>query len=150
MKPVCLLLSVLLSFILQTNVSVFDLSLNLTVVVVYFVGINGGTARGVLIGSVVGIIEDSIAGGILGPHLLGKGIAGFLSSLLLGRFVRWTPLLGFFGLFFITILDGLIGYLARSVYEPVPSSFLSVTIIILTQGLMNSVLGFFLRPKNAE
>lgn len=149
MKPVCLLLSVLLSFILKTNVSVFDISLNLTVAVVYFVGINSGTTRGVLIGSAVGIIEDSIAGGMLGPHLLGKGLAGFLSSMLLGRLVRWTPLLGFLGLFFITILDGLTVYLVRFVYEPMPSSFLSVAIIILTQGLMNSVLGFFLRPKNA-
>lgn len=149
MKPVCLLLSVLLSFILKTNVSVFDVSLNLTVAVVYFVGINSGTTRGVLIGSAVGIIEDSIAGGMLGPHLLGKGLVGFFSSMLLGRFVRWTPLLGFLGLFFIAILDGLIVYLVRFVYEPMPSSFLRVALIILMQGLMNSVFGFFLRPKNA-
>lgn len=144
-----MLLSIILSFIIQTNASVFGISLNLTVAVVYFIGINTGTTNGVLIGSVIGIIEDSAAGSTLGPHLMGKGIAGFLSSLLLGSFVRWTPLLGFLCLFFITVLDSVIGFLARSAYEPMPSSFLSIVIILLTQGLMNAAIGLFLRPKNA-
>lgn len=144
-----MLLSVILSFIIQTNASLFGISLNLTAAAVYFIGINSGTTKGVLTGSIIGIVEDSIAGGLLGPHLLGKGIAGFLSSLLLGSFVRWTPLLGFLGLFFITIIDSLIGFLARSVYEPMPSSFLNIGLILLTQGLINSAMGLFLRPKNA-
>lgn len=149
MKSAFMLLSVLLSFIIQANTSLFGISLNLTTAAVYFIGINTGTTRGVLTGSLIGIMEDSIAGGLLGPHMLGKGIAGFLSSLLLGSFVRWTPLLGFLCLFFITLLDGLIGFLARSVYEPMPVSFLNIVIILLTQGLMNSAIGFFLKPKNA-
>lgn len=144
-----MLLSVILSFIIQTNTSFFGISLNLTAAAVYLIGINTGTTRGVVTGSIIGIIEDSIAGGLLGPHLLGKGIAGFLSSLLLGSFVRWTPLLGFLGLFFITVIDSLIGFLARSVYEPMPSSFLNIGLILLTQGLINSAMGLFLRPKNA-
>lgn len=149
MKPVFMLLSVILSFIIQTNASVFGISLNLAAAAVYFISINTGTAKGVLTGSVIGMIEDSIAGGMLGPHFLGKGIAGFLSSLLLGSFVRWTPLLGFIGLFFITVIDSLIGLLARSVYEPMPASFLRVIMILSVQGLVNSSMGFFLRPKNA-
>ena len=100
-----------------------------------------------LIGSVIGMIEDSLSGAFLGPHLLSKGLIGYLSSLTYSRFFIWTPLLGVITMSVLTLMDGLIIFASRSVFDRMPASFLVALLMILIQSLLNAPFGLILRPK---
>lgn len=150
MKPFCILLIVILSFIIQTKVSVFGISPDFSIAIVYYLGINKGAAYGMAAGSLIGSIADSLAGGILGPNLLGKGIAGFFPPLLFGTLFRWTPLAGMLGIFLITVLSGSVVFLSKTMFETMPAPPSKAILILLMQGLLNSAIGAFLRPENAD
>lgn len=148
MKLIWLLLSVPAAFIIHSQVSLWGVVPSLTVAVAYAVGIYTGPAKGILLGSAVGMLEDSVSGNILGPNLMGKGMVGFLASFNSGSFFRWTPLLGMLSLFFLTLLDGVVVWASRTIFETSPATMSRGIFTVLMQGMMNVAIGFFLRPRN--
>lgn len=150
MKTVLFILAVIMAFVIQSKVTIFGIPPSLTVTVPYYVGLRNGPRKGILTGSLIGMIEDSLSGNILGPHLLGKGIVGFSGSFFSGSLFRWTPILGMIGLFSLTILDGLTVLIIKMIFniQLIPTSRFITT--VLFQGIMNMVAGVFLRPENAE
>jgi rod shape-determining protein MreD len=140
----------LFAFVLQGSISFFDISPNLTVILACYAGIKKREVKGMLIGSVIGIIEDSLSGAFLGPHLLSKGLIGYLSSLTYSRFFIWTPLLGIITMSALTFIDGLIIFASRSIFDRMPASFLVALFMILIQSLLNAPFGFILRPKTEQ
>ena len=140
----------LFAFVLQGSISFFDISPNLTVILACYAGIRKKEVKGMLIGSVIGMIEDSISGAFLGPHLLSKGLIGYLSSLTYSRFFIWTPLLGMITLFVLTFIDGLIIFASRSIFDRMPAGFLVALFMIVIQSLLNAPFGFILRPKTEQ
>ncbi len=150
MRTAVIVLGVLAAFIVQTKLSLFGVSPDLTAVAAYYFGIKNGATKGMSLGSLVGIIEDSISGNILGPNLLGKGVIGFFSSFSSGSVFRWTPFLGMVSIFLLTVLDGVIVFLSRSLFQTPPTSLGAGLLILAVQGLLNLPLGFFIRPRNAE
>ena len=137
----------LFAFILQGSISFFDISPNLTVILACYAGIKKREVKGMLIGSAIGIIEDSLSGAFLGPHLLSKGLIGYLSSLTYSRFFIWTPLLGIITMSVLTFIDGLIIFASRSIFDRMPAGFLVALLLILIQSLLNAPFGLILRPK---
>jgi rod shape-determining protein MreD len=137
----------LFALILQGSISFFDISPNLTVILACYAGIRKREVKGMLIGSVIGMIEDSLSGAFLGPHLLSKGLIGYLSSLTYSRFFIWTPLLGVITMSVLTFIDGLIIFASRSVFDRMPAGFLVALLIILIQSLLNAPFGLILKPK---
>jgi len=137
----------LFALILQGSISFFDISPNLTVILACYAGIKKREVKGMLIGSVIGIVEDSLSGAFLGPHLLSKGLIGYLSSLIYRRFFIWTPLLGIITMSVLTFIDGLIIFASRSIFDRMPASVLVALFMILIQSLFNAPFGFILRPK---
>jgi len=137
----------LFAFILQGSISFFDISPNLTVILACYAGIKKREVKGMLIGSAIGIIEDSLSGAFLGPHLLSKGLIGYLSSLTYSRFFIWTPLLGIITMSVLTFIDGLIIFATRSIFDRMPASFLVALLLIVIQSLLNAPFGLILRPK---
>ena len=137
----------LFALILQGSISFFDISPNLTVILACYAGIRKREVKGMLIGSVIGMIEDSLSGAFLGPHLLSKGLIGYLSSLTYSRFFIWTPLLGVITMSVLTFIDGLIIFASRSVFDRMPASFLVALLMILIQSLLNAPFGLILKPK---
>lgn len=150
MKTIWLLLGVIFAFVMQTKISVLGVSPDLTAVVAYYIGINGGTTKGTFLSSLLGIIEDSIGGNILGPNFLGKGTVGFFSSFISGSLFRWTPLLGAVSLFVLTFLDGIVVLSSRTIFETAPASLSSGFFTLFMQGLFNLPIGVFIRPKNVD
>lgn len=137
-------------FVIQSKLSVFGIPLALTVTIPYYIGLRKGEKQGLLIGSLIGMIEDSLSGNILGPHFLGKGIVGFSASLFSGSFFRWTPILGILGIFTLTVIDGLSVFLTKTIFniQFIPAPRMVTTVLV--QGLLNTMAGIFLRPENAE
>src|SRR5512147_2878549 len=122
MKPFFIFLGVMLAFLLQIKISILGVPPDLTAAVAYYFGITGGSTKGVLFGSLIGLIEDSVGGSILGPNLLGKGLVGFFSSFMSGSPLRWTPLLGIVSLAILTLMDGSIILLSRAIFDTMPTS----------------------------
>jgi len=137
----------LFAFVLQGSISFFDISPNLTVILACYAGIKKREVKGMLIGSVIGMIEDSLSGAFLGPHLLSKGLIGYLASLTYSRFFIWTPLLGIITMSVLTFIDGLIIFASRSIFDRMPASFFVALFMIVIQSLFNAPFGFILRPK---
>lgn len=150
MRKACLLIAVVISLVVQARVSFFGVSPALTVAVVYYMGIRNGSLKGMLLGSLVGLVEDSISGGLLGPNLLAKGFVGYSASFINLNLFRWTPLLGMTGIFVLTIIDGVIVLLFKAIYETAPAVFYGTIPSILSRGLMNSIFGILIKPKNAD
>lgn len=148
MKKALLVLLVFIAFLLESRTSVFGVSPNLTAAIVYYYGIRQGEAKGILFGSVIGLIGDSLSGGIIGPNILGKGLVGFFSSFMSGSFFRWTPLLGMIGISVLTALDGAVVFLARTFFEQMPTSASKAAAIILISAVINSFPGLCMRPQN--
>lgn len=137
----------LFALILQGSISFFDISPNLTVILACYAGIKKREVKGMLIGSAIGVIEDSLSGAFLGPHLLSKGLISYLSSLTHSRFFIWTPLLGIITMSVLTFIDGLIIFASRSIFDRMPASLLVALFMVLIQSLFNAPFGFILRPK---
>jgi rod shape-determining protein MreD len=154
MRKIILLLIIFSAFLLQSRISVFGAQPDLAAAIVYYFGLKNGEVKGMLFGLFIGLISDSLSGGILGPNILGKGMVGFLSASMSsasgGGFFRWTPVLGIIGIFILTAVDGIIVFLSKTIFERMPASIPSAISIILTAALINSLFGIFIRPQNEQ
>jgi len=138
---------VFLTFVIQASISLFDITLNLTVVLAFYAGIKYGDIKGMLIGAFIGMIEDSLSGTILGPNLLSKGLVGYASSFLYRRFFMWTPLMGMVSISLFTFADSFMVFILRSIFTRMPTGTGAAFTVMLIQSLCNAPLGFFLKPK---
>ena len=138
---------ILLIFIIQGRVSLFDVVPNFISVVAYYAGIRGEKVYGTLLGSLIGAVQDSLSGAFLGPNLLSKGLVGYFSSFMSGSFFRWTPLLGIIGISILTFFDGTVVFLSRSIFERMPVSIGTALFMVTIQSLINAPLGIFLKPR---
>jgi rod shape-determining protein MreD len=140
----------LLALLLQGSLSLFDVSPNITALLVCYAGIKKGETKGMLIGALIGFIEDSLSASLFGPHMLSKGIVGYLSPYIYSKFLIWTPLLSVALVCFVTALDGSLVFLTRSLFDKMPVSFGVALFIITMQSLYNAPLGFLISQKNVE
>lgn len=141
---------ILLTFIIQGRLSLFGVTPNFTFVLAYYAGIREGGVKGLFLGSIIGAVEDSLSGALLGPHLLSKGLVGYFSSFLSGSFFRWTPLLGIIGISVLTIFDSTLVFMSRSFFDRMPVTIGVAVFIVTIQLMINAPLGIFLRPKDTQ
>jgi rod shape-determining protein MreD len=150
-KHVWLVLFIFIAFLLQSGISVLGIFPNLTVLVVYYIGIRQGSTKGLLSGVLIGAVEDSLSSAILGPNMLAKGMVGFFSaSFISGNVLIWTPVLGVIAAAFLTFTDNVIGFLSVSMFYKLPTNPSSALFAATMQSLINAPAGIFMRPKNAE
>ena len=150
MKKIILLLIIFSAFLLESRISIFGAQPDLAAAIAYYLGLKNGETKGMVFGSFIGLIGDSLSGGILGPNILGKGMVGFLSAFMSGSFFRWTPVLGVIGISLLTALNGIIVFLSKTLFEHMSTSIPSAMSIIFTAALINSLLGIFMRPQNEQ
>ena len=137
-------------FLAQGSISLFDVTPDFTVLLVCYVGVKRGEVKGMSFGALIGILEDSLSGAFLGPHLLSKGLIGYLSALLYSRFFIWTPLLGIISMSVLTLADGLMVFMLRSIFDRMPGSLGAALLIIALQALLNAPFGFIMKPGNLQ
>jgi len=149
MKPLVIIGVIIAALFLQTRVAVFGIHPNLTAAVAYWIGFQSSPIKGTILGSLIGIIEDSIGGGMLGPNFLGKGLVGMLASGLSKRIFHWTPLVGMVSIFLLTAMDGLVILITKVLYSTIPVPVSLIVTGLFTQGLLNSIAGAFIGHKDA-
>jgi hypothetical protein len=153
-----------LTFSIQTQASSFlNISLNLTVVFVYFfalqnlprqsnaIGYYGGTAeiKSAIFGAAIGLLEDMLSGSIIGAAFFSKGLIGFFSVVAFaGIFFKWTPLLGCIAIIIFTFLDGIIVTGFWMVFSNMDINVIDALKTIFIQSLINIPFGIILMPKN--
>lgn len=150
-----------LALLLQPKLSLFDYPLNLTLALVYAFGMRTAfqqpgafgfadvTAeiRSTVFGACIGAIEDAMSGSLIGPSLLSKGLAGFISSIMYRDiFFRWESVIGGVVLFFITFLDGIVVIAARQLFSNMAIGGHAAVDLVIMQAIMNIPLGLMLRP----
>jgi len=138
------------TLIIQGSISLFDITPNLTAVLACYAGVRGKEIKGMFLGALIGIVEDSLSGAFLGPNLLSKGLIGYLSSFVYSRFFVWTPLLGMISISVLTFIDGFIVFMSRSLFDKMPVGIGTAVFIIAMQSIANAPLGILLRPKNIQ
>jgi rod shape-determining protein MreD len=144
-------LIIFLAFLLQSSISILAVSPNLTVMVVYFIGMRYGGTRGLLSGVLIGALEDSLSSTMLGPNMLAKGMVGLLSaSFISGNFLIWTPLLGTIAAAFLTFTGSSIAFLSLALFDKLPTHISTALFTATMQSLMNASAGIFIRPENAD
>lgn len=148
MNRIVFLVLLALAFVIEAQLRIVNLPLDLAVLFAYFAGLRLGPSQGILYGSGIGLLSDVFAGNILGPNIMGKCAAGYLSSFLKeGWLLTWTPVLGLIGVFFLTALDGFIAYVAMSIFSEPPTAASDAAMVVLWQAGVNSIFGVFLRPR---
>jgi rod shape-determining protein MreD len=135
------------TFLIQGSISIFDITPNLTTVLACYAGIRKKEKKGMFMGSLIGLVEDNIASPFLGPNLLSKGLIGYFSSLVYSRFFVWTPVLGMISISVLTLADGFVVLMSRSIFDKMPVNFWAAAFIVLIQSLLNAPFGIFLKPK---
>jgi rod shape-determining protein MreD len=107
-----------------------------------------GEIPGMFFGALIGLIEDTISGSLLGLNILSKGLIGYLSSSLYKRLFIWTPLIGAINIFSLTFLDCSIVFILRSIFDKVPVEIGTALFIIIVKSIVNAPLGIFIKPKD--
>jgi hypothetical protein len=159
MKALIWFFFILAAFILQTQVSIFEMPLNLTVVLAYGYGLRAageGTSiplisspemKSTAFGAFVGFLEDILTGIMIGPDLMSKALAGFVTAIAFGDvFFRWSPLLGGLVLAALTLIDGTLVLCLRLLFTEMTVNGLQAFYVIGVQALMNIGFGIILKP----
>ena len=141
---------ILLTVLVQGSVSFIHIKLNLTVILVCYIGMKRGGIPGMFFGALIGLIEDIISGVLIGPNILSKGLIGYLSSSLYKKLFIWTPLIGAINIFSLTFLDSSIVFILRSIFDKIPVNIGAALFIIIVQSIINAPLGIFIKPNDVS
>ncbi|MDH4231330.1 MAG: hypothetical protein OEW04_04785 [Nitrospirota bacterium] len=151
MKCIWWILAIFFVFLLQSRITIIGVSPNFSVLIVYFIGIRYGRTKGLLLGVLIGALEDSLSSAMLGPNMLAKGMVGFFSaSFITGNFLVWTPVLGMIAAAILTFADNSVVFLSLSLFDKVPALLSTAFFTSTMQSLLNAPAGIFMRPENAE
>ena len=143
MKAVVVVLALAAALALQTTLAGLTIgggiSVNLVLVAVVYIALTHGPVAGLLAGSAGGIIQDALAGGIIGVGGLSKTIVGFAAGVLGAQFIVAQPLPRFVIFFGATIVHELC---FKTLYALVESRELSLRWApLLTLAAVNAVVG---------
>lgn len=82
-------------------------TVDLVLVLVVYVALTAGPARGMLTGTVGGLAQDALSGGVIGVGGLAKTVVGFLAGVAASQFIVTRPLTRFMAFFVATIVHAL-------------------------------------------
>lgn len=107
--------------------------------------IRQGGIKGMAFGALTGMIIDSASGFILGPNMLSKTLAGYLSASVREKFFDWNFLLNTALVFILSVLDNLLIYVCFTQFSGISFAERSWTPSIL-QVAYTTMAGIILYP----
>lgn len=114
-------------------------ALDLVLVVVVYISLMSGPVAGVLVGSLAGLIQDSLSLRVLGTGGLAKTIVGFATGVLGTQFIITAPLPRFVVFVLATILHAAVFMGLTSLLEL--QQFSTPYTAVLSQAVGNGFLG---------
>jgi rod shape-determining protein MreD len=110
-RAVGIILAVAAALALQTTLARYlrgSVALDLVLVVVVYVALTSGPVPGLLTGTFAGLVQDTLATGVIGLGGLAKTLVGFLAGIIGTQFIVAQPLPRFVVFFGATLLHGLV------------------------------------------
>jgi rod shape-determining protein MreD len=111
-KAAGVILAVAGALVLQTTLSRFlvqgAIAVNLVLVAVVYVALTSGPVTGLLTGTVAGLFQDALSGGVIGIGGLAKTVVGFLAGIVGTQFIVAQALPRFVVFFGATLLHQVI------------------------------------------
>jgi rod shape-determining protein MreD len=143
MKALGVLLVLLGALALQTTISGLTMGgarmVNLVVVAVVFAALMFGPVTGLFAGTIGGLAQDALAGGVIGIGSLAKTIIGFISGLLGAHFIVAQPLPRFVMFVGATVVHELC---FQGLYALIEVRAFSLQYpAVLTQAVINAAVG---------
>jgi rod shape-determining protein MreD len=118
-----------------------DVAPDLPLIMVVMLALRRGPEFGCLAGFAAGLLQDTAAGGLIGPQALTKAVVGFTIGALGGRLRVTQPLVQVPGLALLTVAEGLARFALLKVFHfPVHFGDLMLY-VVLPQALYNGFLG---------
>jgi rod shape-determining protein MreD len=114
-------------------------ALDLVLIVVVYISLTSGPVTGVLIGTLAGLIQDSLSLGVLGIGGLAKTLVGFATGLLGTQFIITAPLSRFLVFVLATILHSAVFMGLHSLLEL--RQFSTPYSAVLSQAIGNGFVG---------
>lgn len=122
MKTAGVILAVAAALALQTTLARFvirgTVAIDLGLVVVVYIALTSGPVTGLFAGTLTGLLQHSLAHGILGIGGLAKTIVGFLAGVIGTQFIVAQPLPRFVVFFGATVLNAAIFLGLYMILEP--------------------------------
>ncbi len=146
MKAFWIIAGIAVALVLQTSIASFvigrTMPVDLVLVVVIFAALLWGRVAGLLGGSLAGLAQDALSGGILGIGGLAKSVAGFVTGVVGTQFIVTQALPRFVVFFGATVLQAAI-YMALYALLGL-RRFDRPLVTTSIQGVGNAVLGVVL------
>jgi rod shape-determining protein MreD len=142
MRAAGVLAGLVLALLLQTTLAGFSMEgatlVNLVLVAVVYVALAFGATTGLLAGMGGGLVQDALAGGIIGIGSLPKSLAGFVVGLLGAQFIVSQPLPRFVMFVGATVVHELCyqGLFALVEFRPFALQWSTVAMQALINGLV--------------
>lgn len=139
---------VIMLFAIQTTLldlfSVWGIKPDLALIFVVYCGINFKKNGGARMGMLVGFLQDTLSGGLLGINTLSKGFAGLFFSALKDKIIveGFLPISYF--LFVASLIDGIVYFFATTSLMGAQIKVESLFYQLSCFGLYNAVAGLFL------
>ena len=145
MRTAGILLALVAALAIQTSLAGLSVggttAVNLVLVTVVYVALAFGAVTGVLAGTVGGLLQDALAGGIIGIGGLAKSLVGFVVGVLGAQFIVSQAVPRFVMFVGATIVHEACFQALHALVEARP--FRMSYSIVLTQALMNACVGIF-------
>lgn len=133
-----------LAFLADFKLSLFGFRPDFIGFLAYWYGFTHRGRGGTLFGASLGGVEDWLNMASIGPGMLSRGVIGFFASRLPGVYFGWSPLLGFSWAFMLTAVGGMVEFASACIFGKAPDGlFREGILVLLLQGLVNGLLGFF-------
>lgn len=143
MRAAGVLVALVVALALQTTIAGLTLkgatAVNLVLVAVVYVALAFGPVAGLLAGSVGGLAQDALAGGIIGIGGLTKTLVGFLVGVLGTQFIVSQPLPRFVTFVGATVVHELVFHALYALAEARPFSMHFPP--VFTQAVVNGLVG---------
>ncbi len=140
-------LLILIVLAIQSLLSMWSIKLNLAILPIYYLSMKKGLIEGLSAGIFTGVIQDSLAGGFIGPSVLANGLSAVGISYVPEVFYYWQPLLGISAMFLGTLFNDLVVYLCLSIFVQQPVPFSDFIYLGLGRALINCPFGLFISYK---
>lgn len=118
-----------------------DVTPDIPLVLTVLLGLRRGPEAGCLSGFALGLIQDTVGGGIVGTQALTKAVIGFVAGLLARRLVASSPLVQVLGLVVLTVVEGLARYGLLQLFHFLAPFGDLMLLVVLPQALYNGFLG---------
>jgi rod shape-determining protein MreD len=140
-KTAGVLAAIALALAVQTTLARFAIgggsAVDLVLVVVIYAALAGGPVTGLLAGTVGGLAQDALGGGLVGVGGLSKTLVGFAAGVIGAQFIVAQPVPRFVVFFLATFVQAACFYGLYALIEPRGFPVLAT----LTQAVGNGIVG---------